>query len=416
MQATAAAPPALAAHSLHGLAEFLRLEPDWRRLVAMTRSRNPFLSWEWVSTWTRHFCAESLFTVVVTERDQVVGIAPFHRARYRLLPGVEAIALQLLAPREIGHLFEIREVLTVEEHRAEVLQALFNELKAAPDWDWLELSAYGPDVRLWEGIAAGLAPSFATQVEAETPVPVMTLVASWEDQRALLKRNVKESIRHSYNSLKRNGHSHTVRVATTAGERERAIFDLFELHRLRSLVADRFPHRDHFQHPQIRKFLAEALESMAISNRATIHTLTIDGEVAAVRATLEANGSVYLYFSGFEPRWWSQGVMTLLVTEIVKAGIERRLASVNFSPGMDASKARWDVETERLLSFAIIRSRPTSRFVWRATLLRKTLRKRTWRLLRSFTPTGRRRLTLEARLRRSEQLANEKEDRAGAGL
>ena len=397
------ASPALEARTLHGVDEFMRLERDWRRLVATTRSRNPFLTWEWVSTWLRHFCAETLVTVVVTEGEQVVGIAPFHRRRYQLMPGVAATALQLLAPREISHLFEIREVLTTDGRRAEVLQAMLNELGTIRDWDWLEFSAYGPDVPLWEQMLASLGPSSTSEVEVETRVPVMTLMDSWEGQRGLLKRNVKESIRHCYNSLKREGHSHAVSGASTPAERDRAIRSLFELHRLRSLVNDRFPHRDHFRQAEVREFLAEAFEALALSNCAALYSLTIDEEVVAVRATMEINGSLYLYHSGFEPRWWSKGVATLLLTEMVKAAIERRLAAVNFSPGMDNSKTRWGVETERLISFAIVRSRPASRLARRATLLRKTLRKRTWRLLRSLTAEGRRRQALEARMLQSEQ-------------
>src|SRR2546425_7824500 len=143
------ASPALEARTLHGLDEFMRLERDWRRLVATTRSRNPFLTWEWVSTWLRHFCAETLVTVVVTEGEQVVGIAPFHRRRYQLMPGVAATALHLLAPREISHLFEIREGLATDGRRAEVLQAVLNDVRTIGHWDWLDVSAYSPQAPLW---------------------------------------------------------------------------------------------------------------------------------------------------------------------------------------------------------------------------------------------------------------------------
>src|SRR3989442_12760213 len=122
------ASPALEARTLHGVDEFMRLERDWRRLVATTRSRNPFLTWEWVSTWLRHFCAETLVTVVVTEGEQVVGIAPFHRRRYQLMPGVAATALQPLAPRGIIHPFEIRAVLATDGRRAEWVRAILNGL------------------------------------------------------------------------------------------------------------------------------------------------------------------------------------------------------------------------------------------------------------------------------------------------
>ncbi|OLE81881.1 MAG: hypothetical protein AUG06_00170 [Actinobacteria bacterium 13_1_20CM_2_65_11] len=377
------ASPALEARTLHGLDEFMRLERDWRRLVATTRSRNPFLTWEWVSTWLRHFCAETLVTVVVTEGEQVVGIAPFHRRRYQLMPGVAATALQLLAPSEIGHLFEIREVLTAEERRVEVVQALLTELEADPFWDWVELSAYGPDVHLWHQVLAGMNRTLEGVVESEKQVPLMTLMASWEDQRSLLKRNIKESIRHCYNSLKREDHAFAVRVAVDRVERASAISSLFELHRLRSLVREGRWHTDHFNVRRVREFLAEALEAMAISGSAALQTLRIDGELAAVRATMEAGNSLYLYYSGFDPRWWRYGVMTLMVTQLIQGAIERGLTDVNFSPGVDDSKTRWGVKLEPLLSMAIVRRRPGPQVRRLVIRFRKWLGKRAWRAYRS---------------------------------
>jgi len=378
-QATDLAPRALEVRTLHGLDEFMRLEADWRRLVAMNRSSNPFLSWEWVSTWLRHFCAQTLVTVIVTEGDQVVCIAPFHRSRYQLMPGVAATALQLLAPSEIGHLFEIREVLTAEVGRVDVLQALLSELEADPSWDWVELSAYGPDVHLWHQVLAGLDRSLEGIVESEKQVPLMTLVESWEKQRSLLKRNIKESIRHCYNSLKRGGHVYTVHVAVDRIERASAISSLFELHRLRSLVREGRSHADHFNMRRVREFLAEALEAMAASGSAALQTLRIDGELAAVRATMEARSSLYLYYSGFDPRWWRFGVMTLMVTQLIQGAIERGLTDVNFSPGVDDSKTRWGVKLEPLLSVAIVRRRPGPQMRRLVIRFRKWLGKRAWR-------------------------------------
>jgi len=330
----------------------------------------------------RHFCAETLVTVVVTEGEHIVGIAPFHRKKYPLMPGVEATALQLMGPRELSHFFEIREMLACEERKSDVFAAMLGQLEADPSWDWVEFSVYGSDVRLCDQVLADLNPSLQSVIESERQVPLMTLMPSWNDQRSVLKRNIKESIRHCYNSLKRDGHAHAMSVAVDRAERASAISILFELHRRRSLVRDRRTHPDHFRPRHVRKFLAEALDAMAASKSASLHTLSIDGEPAAVRATMEAGGSFYLYYSGFDPRWWGHGVMTLLVTELIQKAIERGLTDVNFSPGVDDSKTRWGVRLEPLRSLAIVRRRPGPQLRRTLTRLRKWLAKRVWRARR----------------------------------
>jgi hypothetical protein len=53
--------------------------------------------------------------------------------------------------------------------------------------------------------------------------------------------------------------------------------------------------------------------------------------------------------------------MTLLVTECVKDAIGLGRGHVNFSPGVDQSKTRWECGLNRRRHFIIVRGRPGSR-------------------------------------------------------
>src|SRR4029077_12614584 len=193
-------------------------------------------------------------------------------------------------------------------------------------------------------------------VERRNAIPLTRLGASWDDQRKLLKRNIKESIRHCYNSLQREGHTFRVDVADGDAQRAAAIDDLLRLHELRSTVEQRYRHRNHFQPAAFRDFLRTAL----LAPHARLFTLRIDDQVAAVRAVLDLNRQRYLYYSGFDPAWWRYGVMTLLVTEIVKDAIASGMEAVNFSPGVDVSKTRWGSELRPIHNYHLVRSRSVS--------------------------------------------------------
>lgn len=358
-----------------GTDAFERLEADWQALLEASRTQNPFLSWEWMSTWARHFCGERLRTLVVRRGGQLIAIAPLYLNRYLIGPGLYCRALQLLGPREVQHLFEMRQLLVLPGLEEVALQAVIDGATKIAGWDWIELSAQGPGlVALHEVARRRQGIGFRVHHEAATQIPVMPLEATWELQRQKLKRNIKESIRHCYNALRRDGHAHVFSADSSPSAVGESIERLLDLHRRRSLVQEHRQHRDSFSDRATRSFEAEVLRRMHGTGRARMAELAIDGEVVAARACLEANGALYLYYSGFDPQWWKYSVLTLLVTEAIRDGIERGMTAVNFSPGVDNSKSRWGVDLVPMQTVTLVRSNPVSRARHELLRIRKTIR------------------------------------------
>jgi CelD/BcsL family acetyltransferase involved in cellulose biosynthesis len=61
----------------------------------------------------------------------------------------------------------------------------------------------------------------------------------------------------------------------------------------------------------------------------------------AARVAFLLQDELYLYFSGFDPKWARYSVMTTTVAETIKWAIQHRLRAVNLSTGTDVSKTRW---------------------------------------------------------------------------
>lgn len=360
---------------LTGVEEFLSTEAIWKDLYESSRTQNPFLCWEWVSTWVEHFCGDKLRTIVVREGDRVIAIAPFYFNRYLIGPGLYASALQLMGPKEMQHLFEIREALVLPGHQEVALNAILDRVVALPGCDWIELSAQADAQAVLEH--ALFARNRAGLTALPGPVvqmPVMRLERNWEEQRRKLKRNVKESIRHCYNSLRRDGLDYAYVSDAAASGSVSAAERLVKLHHHRSLVENRLWHRDHFADDPVRRFEVEALRRLHSAGHARFAEISINENVVASRACLESHGALYFYYSGFDPAWWKYSVMTLLVTEAIRDGIERGLEIVNFSPGLDPSKSRWNVTTTPIQTITILHSNPAARMRYRLLLLRKKIR------------------------------------------
>jgi CelD/BcsL family acetyltransferase involved in cellulose biosynthesis len=351
----------LAVASLRGLEAFLALESDWRALFERTRTRNPFLTWEWASEWCRSFGADQLVTVVVRGPSDTVAIAPFFARARRLLPRLHVRRLQLFGS---SHLFEMSEVLVDPMHAQVALQLLLRHLCVNELWHWVELSVWSGGTRSWLGLLEEGRPGVRIVRREEVPAPFMRLDSSWEALRRRLRRNVKESIRHSYNSLQTVGHDFLYREHRASAGLDALLDDLFRLHRARAGVRGHNRHPDNFATPEMCGFMRRVAHALADAGHLNLGVLEVGGRPAAVRFNVEVNGALYLYRSGFDPDLWRYGVMTLLVTEGIKSAIGRGLEVVDFSIGMDQAKERWDVSLESLTRFVLVRDEPYSRLLY----------------------------------------------------
>jgi CelD/BcsL family acetyltransferase involved in cellulose biosynthesis len=358
-----------------GINAFLALEPEWKALFEASQTQNPFLSWEWIATWTQHYCGDRLRTIVVRREDEPIAIAPLHLNRYVIGPGVYTHSLQLMGPKEVQHLFEIREMLIRPGHERAAMAGVLECALRIPGWDWIELSAQGSGLSdLSSLLEREQGRGFRVEPEPLTNIPVMALQRSWELQRQGLKRNIKESIRHCYNSLRRDGHEYSYQADGGGIDAAEAAARLVDLHHRRSLVSQRRWHRDHFADDSIRAFELDVLRKMHAAGRARFAQLAIDGSTVAARACLEAHGGLYFYYSGFDPAWWKYSVMTLVVTEAIQDAIARGLSTVNFSPGIDDSKSRWGPALIPMQTIALVRSGPLAEARYRLLRMRKRIR------------------------------------------
>jgi CelD/BcsL family acetyltransferase involved in cellulose biosynthesis len=360
---------------IEGTNAFMALEAEWKALFEAAQTQNPFLSWEWIATWTRHYCGDRLRTIVVRVGAEAIAIAPLHLNRYLIGPGIYARALQLMGPKEVQHLFEIREMLIRPGHEQEAMAAVLDRALRIPGWDWIELSAQGRGLsELNSVVERRRGGALDVHSEPVAYIPVVALERSWEAQRQKLKRNIKESIRHCYNSLRRDGHEHVYVADGGSVDAADAAARLVELHHRRSLMSERRWHRDHFADDSIRAFEIDVLRKMHAAGRLRFAELSIAGSTVAARACLEAHGGLYLYYSGFDPAWWKYSVMTLVVTEAIQDAIARGLTTVNFSPGIDDSKSRWGPGLIPMQTIALVRSSPLARARYRLLRIRKQIR------------------------------------------
>ncbi len=316
------------------------LGAEYESLLVSANNRLPFCLHDWHLAWCNNLLMASgkvrdeLRICVVRDMalaGTCVAIVPMILTR-RTLWGFTVRSLSLLGGDPA--ITEIREPLIRPGYEASVALSMLRTVAELKGWDWVEWSSDG---------AFGRTLAANAPLQPVDPLPdfILDLPSTWEELRAGLKRNIRESLRHCYNCLKRDGLEFQFKVVAQPAEAAPAVEQFLVLHAKRAALGGTIPHRDYFATARSRGFLREVCARLAQRGTLRIFQLIIRGEVVATRIAFIVDDSLYFYYSGFDPAWARHSVMTTTVAEAIKYAISQGLRSVNLSPGRDVSKLRW---------------------------------------------------------------------------
>jgi CelD/BcsL family acetyltransferase involved in cellulose biosynthesis len=334
-------------------ARFEALEGEWNALLARSCHPLPFLLHEWLFTWWRHYRRDDRSTrdslQIKTIRDEtgtLVGIAPLMLTERPAMGPVRSRTLRMLGADP--YITELRSCIVDRTQEAEVARVLAGHLAGETNWDWLQ----------WSGLLRDS--DFARTFHERLPLKrgltfaasVLAVPGSWDEFRSTLRRNIKESLRHCYNSLRRDGHELDVQIACEPSMARPALGTFFKLHSMRANMEGGVRHADRFERSLERKFLEDVVHRLAENGVTRIVTLSVKNRPVASRVAFAVGGCLYLYYSGFDPAWGKYSVATTAVAEAIKYAVGQRIGSVHLSTGLDRSKSRW-APTESFFDDAI---------------------------------------------------------------
>ncbi len=322
------------------------LRPCYERLLRATGNTLPFALHEWHMTWLRHFLNrnprvhdEPLFYVLHDSAGTCVAIIPFIVSRRRVGP-LKIVSIDLLGADPA--ITEIRAPMIGPGYEVLAARAVQDHLAGIGDWDWINWT--GLSESFAQALAGdGRAPAGGGSLQWQPPLLdyVLDMAPTWEQFRLRLKRNIRESLRHCYNSLKRDNHPFELQVIEGAPELSAGLDRFLELHRMRADVVTGAPHPNRFASPICRDFLYEVCRHLSKSGSVRLFALKVASQIVAMRIGFAVGDSLYLYYSGFDPAWARYSVMTTTVAEAIKYAIAQGFRTVNLSPAGDISKWRW---------------------------------------------------------------------------
>jgi CelD/BcsL family acetyltransferase involved in cellulose biosynthesis len=323
---------------------FEQVQEEWQALHERLAPRTPFTSPLWNALWWKHYRSQRLSVrdelylhVVRDAGGALVAVAPMMATERPSLGPARLRTITCFGADP--NVTEVRGIICQPQHETAALAALSAHFtRHDPSWAWIQWGVVRD--QNWADAARclrGRSPSTNEQVVDYH----LDLPRTWEEFRASRSRNVKESIRKCYNSLKREGLEAELRVVEGTEECAAALQTFFRLHADRGRATDTVVHGDVFEQQQERAFMAEYVEAVARRGQLRLLQLWISGQVVATRLGFLLGDQLYLYYSGYDVAWGKFSVMTTLLAEAIKWAIAQGLPIVNLSTGSDVSKLRW---------------------------------------------------------------------------
>jgi CelD/BcsL family acetyltransferase involved in cellulose biosynthesis len=320
--------------------DLLDLKAEWLALEARVGAELPFQTWEWAVAWWRHLREDSravrdeLRVCVVRDRfEAVIAVAPLMLTERPSFGPVRLRQLQFMGADP--NITEVRTMLCLpelEEECCRLLRVHFAE--HADTWDWIS----------WEGLCRSTSDQNDSFKAEDKSTFVLNLASDWQTMKGRLNRNIKESLRKCYNSLRRDGLTYALETLEDADAIDSAMSDFFRLHAKRASQKDTVRHADVFASAEARAFLLEVCHALAERGVTRMFRLRVNGRVVATRIGFQIGPKLYLYYSGWDAAYGRYSVMTTLLAEIIKDAISRGSTAVNLSTGNDVSKTRWGPE------------------------------------------------------------------------
>jgi CelD/BcsL family acetyltransferase involved in cellulose biosynthesis len=308
--------------------DFLALKERWDD-VLQKRDQSIFSTWEWVSTWWKHFSnGKKLLILLAEDKGEIVGIAPLMYSVHKMF-GLRQGKIEFIgAPASDYSDFILGE-------RAEECIKLFISYlgRNVKNWHVVELMEIPENSKnlsyLW---------CYSKRIKPIHQCLCTSLPKSYESLLANLgarqRKDIKQGFRHLERDFKANFVDCSARQSVSEG-----MNTFFDLHQKRWNAAGL---TGVFADQKSRSFHLDVARSFSRKDWLGLFLLELSGKPVAAHYGFKYQGKFYSYLSGFDPKYFKYSVGTLLTAHVMRTCIESGLVEFDFMRGAEEHKNRWN--------------------------------------------------------------------------
>ncbi len=361
----------------------------WNRMAAGV----PFRSWEWLSTWWRHYGPSAgwddrtrrlQMLCVLDESGIPAGFAPFYSEDsaaagrvLRLLGDGEVCSEYLGVLAAAGR--EEAVALAIADHLAD----RFHAVRSSPDrWDMILLEAVNANDPVLRPMLEQLRQlGGAVHCRPGPGCWRIELPGSWEEMYARLSKNHRRQVRRLLQANERRGVA--LHKVEHLSELPDAFGHLIDLHQRRWQVRGR---SGCFASDRFLAFHGDVTPQLLRAGQLRLLWLEAEGTPLAAEYQLAGVGTIYLYQAGLDPDRldWEPG--HLATARVLQHAITQGCRRFDFLRGNEPYKAQWQAEFHGNATVRVIAPRVAARARHQAWLTVRTAKDWARRSLKLHNP------------------------------
>jgi len=349
------------------LDNFEEMKDSWDILLEKSRvNTNIFLTWEWLSTWWKHFGkGRKLLILLVEDEQKVLAVAPLMLSEYKLLLIGKTQEVEFIgAPDSDYHDF------IVIDKEAECLKLILAYLRSnIPHWNWIELKEVKETTGTMDAFQY-LAPKLLGGLKIEERTcsicPYITLPNSFESLMNSLKTNIRHDLNRKMRKINRK-YDVKLKKYGEAGFTVDAGMRTFVLLHQKKWTSEGFPGAFGEGKRGFLNFHLDIAQSFAAKGWLGLYLLMANNEPIAAEYTFKYNRRMHCYLKGFDPAYSEYSVGNLLTMFLLRECIIEGFNEYDMMRGDHAYKFRWTDKYVRNYEVRFVRKDLPSRFYNRVT-------------------------------------------------
>jgi hypothetical protein len=351
--------------------QFFGLRHRWNKVLERSRDKNVFLTWEYLSTYWKHFGKDKKLRILCAEdKDEVIAIAPLRQSYYGFMYPlgynvVEPLGYRGLMPEGADYTGFI-----LVEKEAECLKLFLNYLIEHNDWDF---------IYLFDVPGTSVIPDLLQKVSTVIPkfefnegaiCPYIPIPSSMDIFMSGLSRNFRKNLRKRMMKLKNDYKKVELKRYDEFGSVEKAMKMFFELHQKR-WKSKHVP--GVFNTQEVRNFYIDVAKLFAENGWLALYFLTANDEPIAAQYAFEYDQKMYSCLPAFNPDYHEYSIGNLLRAKIIEKCIERKIKEYDFLKGGELYKFDWTAKYRRNFGIKFVNNKFTSNLLnWGIRTVKQT--------------------------------------------
>ncbi len=330
-------------------------ETAWNKLLFRSLDNRPFLTYEWLSIWWKHFGKGRELKLFTAENKGAVSLAlPLMYSAKRIFGSRRCEASLMGVPDSDYQVF----IVTNFQEAARAINPLIETILEDSGTDRLAFSDVPEDSVTARLLAGVKGESFGVDHSVINSCPYVCLPNNHEEFLYNLGSNMRRNLKiWERNALK----DYKVEFISQQkiGTLKEAMRVFFELHQKSQTAKG---HNGVFSSNTYRNFHLDLANTFANRGWLALFFLTFNDEPVSTIYSFEYNGKLYAYLCGFDPEYAGYRPGHLAFKKLMEYGIKKNLKELDFLRGDEEYKTRWRPTIRKNLEFQLNKKGLKSRF------------------------------------------------------